>query len=391
VARFDLRRCASFALVVAVYTLVPAWSGLTRSVGASMQTFVTPTGDAQNVRFEQRDNGIVHIIYDLVSSDPRAVFSVMLEASRDSGSTFGMRPQSVTGDVGNSIAPGVGKRIVWDSGKDVERVQIDRFRFRILATAGPLRVEPTTPARGDRVPATLPSVITIATTPPGAQVSIDGTPRGITPITLRDLAPGTHRVTVARAGYLENSRTVEVVSGKEAKIDVPLTADANATQPTGGATAPKAKGGSGKWIGILGGAGAAVAAATLAGGGGGGENGSVNPSANFLTGTRTGTVANYTSGSPPISDQRIGTAPRDGVLNASFSWAPSDAMLRLVIVIDGQDSKPEGASCAFLRAACGASPSILLSGSIRQGAQVVLRVINYSPFPVNYTMNVGFP
>ncbi len=122
-----------------------------------MQTFVTPRGEAQNVRFEQRENGIVHIFYDIISSDPRAVFSVMLEASQDSGTTFGMRPQSVTGDTGDGISPGPGKRIVWDSGKDVERVQIDSFRFRIVTTAGPLEVEtPPAPVTGAQPPVSQP-------------------------------------------------------------------------------------------------------------------------------------------------------------------------------------------------------------------------------------------
>ena len=115
--RLELRRHAPWVLALAVYALNP-------SVFA--QTFVTPKGEAQNVRFEQREEGIVHIFYDLISSDPRAVFSVRVEASSDAGATFGMRPQSATGDVGNGVTPGTGKRIVWDAGKDVERVQLDR-------------------------------------------------------------------------------------------------------------------------------------------------------------------------------------------------------------------------------------------------------------------------
>jgi hypothetical protein len=108
---------------------------------ATTQTFVTPRGEAQNVRFELREEGIVQIDYDLISTDPRAVFFVRLEISEDAGTTFEGRPLSVTGDVGNGVTAGTGKRIVWNSGKDVERVIIDRIRFRIVATGGPLQAD----------------------------------------------------------------------------------------------------------------------------------------------------------------------------------------------------------------------------------------------------------
>ena len=139
-----VRRSALITLVVAFVTL--GWPDGTLLRPATAQVFVTPQGEAQNVRFEQREAGIVHVFYDLVSNDARALFSVVLEASQDRGSTFGMRPQNLTGDTGKGITPGAGKRIVWDSGKDVERVQIDQFRFRIVATAGRLESVPASPA-----------------------------------------------------------------------------------------------------------------------------------------------------------------------------------------------------------------------------------------------------
>lgn len=110
------------------------------------QTFITPRGEAQNVRFELRDEGMVHIDYDLVSSDVRAVFFVRLEVSEDGGATFAGRPLNVTGDVGKGVTGGTSKRIVWHSGKDVERVQIDRIRLRIVATGGSLQVDSAPPA-----------------------------------------------------------------------------------------------------------------------------------------------------------------------------------------------------------------------------------------------------
>ena len=110
------------------------------------QTSITPKGEAQNVRFEQAGGGVVQILYDLIASDPRAVFDVTLDVSQDAGATFQLRPRSVTGDVGPGVGPGPAKRIMWDSGKDVERLVTDQFRFRIVATARPLQPEPKVPA-----------------------------------------------------------------------------------------------------------------------------------------------------------------------------------------------------------------------------------------------------
>jgi hypothetical protein len=115
------------------------------TVATRSQTFVTPKGEAQNVRFEQRESGVVEIFYDLISSDPRAVFNVVLEGSQDNGGTWDMRPQTMVGDVGAGISPGTGKKIVWDSGKDMERVQFNSLRFRMLATGGPLSAPPKPP------------------------------------------------------------------------------------------------------------------------------------------------------------------------------------------------------------------------------------------------------
>lgn len=113
---------------------------------ASPQVFTTPKGEAQNVTFEQVGGATVHIVYDLVSTDSRAVFSVTLEGSQDRGASYTVHPKSVSGDIGPGIKPGVGKRIVWESARDIERLEIDQFRFRITAQAGPLELKVDPPA-----------------------------------------------------------------------------------------------------------------------------------------------------------------------------------------------------------------------------------------------------
>jgi hypothetical protein len=57
----------------------------------------------------------------------------------------------------------------------------------------------------------------ITSTPPGAEVVVDGEPRGVTPVTVRDLLPGTHYVSLAADGMRVDKR-VEV-GDAGAKLD----------------------------------------------------------------------------------------------------------------------------------------------------------------------------
>ena len=60
---------------------------------------------------------------------------------------------------------------------------------------------------------------------PGAQVSLDGEPRGVTPLTLADVPPGRHRVAVSSGGA-QVVRTVEVTRGSTTSVMVALAAPA---------------------------------------------------------------------------------------------------------------------------------------------------------------------
>jgi hypothetical protein len=63
----------------------------------------------------------------------------------------------------------------------------------------------------------------ISTETPGAQVTVDGEPRGVTPLSLSSVAPGQHRVQVAH-GDARVLRTVDVPEGAVASIMVALAA-----------------------------------------------------------------------------------------------------------------------------------------------------------------------
>ena len=61
----------------------------------------------------------------------------------------------------------------------------------------------------------------ITTDPPGAAITVDGVPRGVSPVQVRDLTPGTHAVTLARAGRLLR-RSITVEAGATASLAVPM-------------------------------------------------------------------------------------------------------------------------------------------------------------------------
>ena len=74
------------------------------------------------------------------------------------------------------------------------------------------------------VPTAIPGQLTINSTPEGAEVHIDGRtdPSWVTPFNLPGLAPGQHNVTITRAGYSTESRTIDVASGSKSFLVVQL-------------------------------------------------------------------------------------------------------------------------------------------------------------------------
>jgi hypothetical protein len=261
----DFGRAATIValLLCAVFCTVQA-AGVTADRAG--QVFQTPVGRVDNVRVERSPGEVVTISYDLISEDAKAVFQVVLLVSQDGGKTFDLKPRSVTGDVGSGIRAGATKKIVWEAGKDVENLQMDLFRFRVVteaAQASPVVPAPTTTRAGS---------LTVSTVPAGANVDVDGKRRGTTPTTVADLAAGSHRVTITRDGYLENSRVVVIEPGRTAELQVTLTAAPAGSAPGSTAAAGGADAGHGgnplKWILPVVGGGAAVGIALAAKGGG---------------------------------------------------------------------------------------------------------------------------
>ena len=70
----------------------------------------------------------------------------------------------------------------------------------------------------------IPGQLAIDSTPAGAQVQVDGAsdPSWVTPFALTNLQPGQHSITVSKAGYSTDSRTVNVTSGNRATASIRL-------------------------------------------------------------------------------------------------------------------------------------------------------------------------
>lgn len=121
------RRVASSGLGLACAAFLAIVASPTR--GAAQE----PASRADNLQFVVGEGGVVRILYDLVADDRQPFVSVRLLMSQDGGKTYDARPAtSLSGDVGPSVAPGPGKQIVWAWAQDVERIDVEQLRFRIL-------------------------------------------------------------------------------------------------------------------------------------------------------------------------------------------------------------------------------------------------------------------
>ena len=60
-------------------------------------------------------------------------------------------------------------------------------------------------------------ILSVESRPAGAAVMIDGNPRGVTPATIENLAPGDYRVNLSLAGYQPFATTVRVVAGERTR------------------------------------------------------------------------------------------------------------------------------------------------------------------------------
>ncbi len=65
--------------------------------------------------------------------------------------------------------------------------------------------------------------LNVKSTPSGANVYIDGTYKGITPLVVSKLSEGSHQVRLARGGYYEHTRTVSITAGNIVTVSPTLS------------------------------------------------------------------------------------------------------------------------------------------------------------------------
>jgi hypothetical protein len=109
--------------------------------------------------------------------------------------------------------------VVLPSGAHVLEVQIGRSEPRVIPLTIRAGVQTAQYIELQNVPMT--GGLEIRSEPAGARVTIDGQPRGSTPVTIRDLAPGDHQV-VLEAGGRKVTQTVRIDAGITAQLVVPL-------------------------------------------------------------------------------------------------------------------------------------------------------------------------
>ena len=133
------RQLTTVAQVIALLTIVTMNTHVVVGGGrpiprtsGGLQVLSSPD-NVQNLRAEHVGLGVVHVFYDLVADEPQTTFDVILQVSQDAGLTFNLMATSVSGDAGQEIEVGRGKRIVWAAGRDVERMEVEKFVYSVVA------------------------------------------------------------------------------------------------------------------------------------------------------------------------------------------------------------------------------------------------------------------
>ncbi len=76
------------------------------------------------------------------------------------------------------------------------------------------------------------SELSVTTSPDGATVMIDDVTRGVTPVTLADVTPGDHTVTVTSVGFLTRTLKVKMTPGYRLIVTMKLGLSPGGAQPT---------------------------------------------------------------------------------------------------------------------------------------------------------------
>jgi hypothetical protein len=76
--------------------------------------------------------------------------------------------------------------------------------------------------------------LSVTTTPPGVEVFLDGGLRGISPITLDNIGPGTHSLLLKREGYADSTVPVMIAAGQTQSYSAAMVPESAAPSKTPG-------------------------------------------------------------------------------------------------------------------------------------------------------------
>ena len=100
---------------------------------ASLSAMANTPPEITNVRASQREGTkLVDIYYDAADADGDAL-KIRVEISDNDGAKYSVPALTFTGDIGEGIAPGKNKHIVWDAGTDWDGEYSDQMRVKIFA------------------------------------------------------------------------------------------------------------------------------------------------------------------------------------------------------------------------------------------------------------------
>lgn len=100
---------------------------------ASLSAMANTPPEITNVRASQREGTkLVDIYYDAADADGDAL-KIRVEISDNDGAKYSVPALTFAGDIGEGIAPGKNKHIVWDAGTDWDGEYSDQMRVKIFA------------------------------------------------------------------------------------------------------------------------------------------------------------------------------------------------------------------------------------------------------------------
>ncbi|MFZ5518389.1 MAG: formylglycine-generating enzyme family protein [Candidatus Zhuqueibacterota bacterium] len=112
-----------------IILILSALLGLLSAVTAQNYSPIIDT-----VKVQQRDNSfLVDIYYDVIDTEYDSLI-VFIHVSEDSGATFNVPVNALSGDFGYQIYPGTDRHIVWDAGKDYPEKFGKKFKVKLTAS-----------------------------------------------------------------------------------------------------------------------------------------------------------------------------------------------------------------------------------------------------------------